>query len=78
MIATTTKGFSRKAMLTGIWKTGCSLTTRENLREGQDVWLKAKDDTGNVILSVPGVVIWSESCYRPDGYRCKVRFRPPL
>ncbi len=68
-------GFSQRGLITGIWRLGCQLTTRHNLRAGDNIWIRAKDDLGQLVLSLVGTVTWNENSFRLDGYRCEVRFR---
>ncbi|MBI3555305.1 MAG: hypothetical protein HY074_03445 [Deltaproteobacteria bacterium] len=68
-------GFSQRGVITGIWKFGCALTTRHNVRAGENIWVRAKDDLGQLVLSLVGTVVWNEATFRQDGYRCEVRFR---
>jgi hypothetical protein len=69
-------------MITGIWKAGCSLmmsrTVLKGLHTGETIHLQVRDDSGELVLSRLGTVIWNDSRFRADGHRYEIRFRDDL
>ncbi|MEW6057394.1 MAG: hypothetical protein AB1540_12350 [Bdellovibrionota bacterium] len=63
------------ATVTAVWKDGCSLITRENLLEGENIWLELTTEQNQQQTLYTGTVTWVENCFRPEGNRCEVRFR---
>lgn len=66
----------QKGIITGIWKSGCALLTRLPLVQGERIWIRAKDELGNALLSQVGTVVWNENRYSREGSRCEIRFNP--
>jgi hypothetical protein len=70
-------------VITGVWKSGCSLTTNrtvvmKGLLTGETIHIQVRDDAGEVVLSRLGTVIWNDNCFRPEGIRYEIRFRDDL
>ena len=70
-------GFSNRGEITGLWSAGCALSTSNPLREGETVWLRARSELGELLLSLVGTVVWAEHVHRSEGYHCEVRFAVP-
>ena len=67
-------GLAQRGTITGIWRQGCSLVTRDSVLAGESIWIRAKDELGRTVLSLIGTVTWTESVFCREGYRCEVRF----
>jgi hypothetical protein len=64
-----------RARITAIWSRGCSIVTETPLLPGQNLWLKAANSSGKVILVAVATVVWTQGSFSRDGYRAELRFR---